>query len=87
MVFGPFQQWGLDVIGEIHSAPSGQHRWIFTATDYFTKWIEAIPTGSASHKVFISFLKDMMSIFGCPRRTFTDNFASFKVEPLINCCQ
>jgi hypothetical protein len=41
----PFQQWGLDFIGEIHPPSSGQHRWILTATDYFTKWIEAIPTG------------------------------------------
>jgi hypothetical protein len=41
---GPFQQWGLDLIGEIHPASSGHHRWILTATDYFTKWIESIPT-------------------------------------------
>ena len=39
----PFQQWGLDFIGEIHPPSSGQHRWILTATDYFTKWIETIP--------------------------------------------
>jgi len=30
----PFQQWGLDFIGEIHPSSSGQHRWILTATDY-----------------------------------------------------
>jgi hypothetical protein len=35
-VSGPFQQWGLDFIGEIHPNSSGQHRWILTATDYFT---------------------------------------------------
>jgi ribonuclease HI len=40
----PFQQWGLDFIEEIHPPSSGQHRWILTATDYFTKWIEAAPT-------------------------------------------
>eukprot|EP00253_Pinus_taeda_P010005 PITA_10005 len=34
---------GLDFIGEIHPSSSGQHKWILTATDYFTKWIEAIP--------------------------------------------
>eukprot|EP00253_Pinus_taeda_P011266 PITA_11266 len=39
----PFQQWGLDFIGEINPSSSGQHRWILTATYYFTKWIEAIP--------------------------------------------
>jgi hypothetical protein len=65
---GPFQQWGLDFIGEIHPASSGQHRWILTATDYFTKWIEAIPTRSASHRVIIGFLEDIIARFGCPSR-------------------
>jgi hypothetical protein len=84
MVSGPFQQWGLDFIGEIHPASSGQNRWILTATDYFTKWIEAIPTRSASHKVIINFLEDIMSIFGCPSRIVTDNASSFKDESVIN---
>eukprot|EP00253_Pinus_taeda_P033742 PITA_33742 len=50
----PFQQWGLDFIGEIHPPSSGQHRWILTATDYFTKWIEAIPTRQANDSYHIS---------------------------------
>jgi hypothetical protein len=40
----PFQKWGFGFIGEIHPPSSGQHRWIFIATDYFTKWVEAIST-------------------------------------------
>jgi hypothetical protein len=83
----PFQQWGLNFIGEIHLASSGQHRWILTATDYSTKWIEAIPTRSASHKVIIIFLEDIMSRFGFPRNIVTNNDASFKVEPLVNFCE
>eukprot|EP00253_Pinus_taeda_P028204 PITA_28204 len=39
-----FQQWRLDFIGEIHPTFSAQHKWILIVTDYFTKWIEAIPT-------------------------------------------
>jgi hypothetical protein len=31
---GPFQQWGLEFIGEIHPPSSGKHRWILTTTDY-----------------------------------------------------
>jgi hypothetical protein len=83
---GPFQQWGLDFIGVIHPASSGQHRWILTSTDYFTKWIESIPTRNASHKVIIGFLEDIMSRFGCPSRIVTDNCPSFKAEPLIKFC-
>jgi hypothetical protein len=58
-----------------------------TATDYFTKWIEAIPTRSASQKVIISFLEDIMSRFGCPIKIVTGNDASFKDEPLIKFCK
>jgi hypothetical protein len=87
MVSKPFQQWGLDFIGEIHPASSGQHRCILTATYYLTKWIESIPTRSASHKVIISFLEDIMSIIGCPRRIVIDNATSFKAEPLIKFCE
>jgi hypothetical protein len=39
MASGPFHQWGLYFIGEIHPASSGQHHWILIATNYFTKWI------------------------------------------------
>jgi hypothetical protein len=68
---------------EIHPASSGKHRWILTTTDYFTKWIEVVPTSSASHTVIISFLEDIIVSFGCPNRIIIDNAASFKVEPLI----
>jgi hypothetical protein len=87
VVYGPFQQWGLEFIGEIHPASIHHHRWILTATDYFTKWIESIPTRSSFHKVIISFLEDIMSRFGCPRRIVTDYVASFKFEPLIKFCE
>jgi hypothetical protein len=30
---GPFQQWGLDFIGEINPSSSGQHGWILISTD------------------------------------------------------
>jgi hypothetical protein len=87
VVSGPFQQWGLDFIGEIHPASSGQHRWILTAMDFFTKWIEAIPTRSTSHKVIIGFLEDLIVRFDCPRKIVTDNAASFKAEPLVKFCE
>jgi ribonuclease HI len=87
VVSAPFQQWGLDFIGEIHPPSSGQHRWILTATDYFTKWIEVVPTRSTSHKVIISFLEDIIARFGCPSRIVTDNAAPFRSEPLVKFCE
>jgi hypothetical protein len=84
---GPFQQWGLDFIGEINPSSSGQHKWILTATDYFTKWIEAIPTRNATYKVIMEFLEGhIFSRFGCPKKLVTDNAQDFKSNSMIDFC-
>jgi hypothetical protein len=84
----PFQQWGLDFIGEINPHSSAQHKWILTATDYFTKWVEAIPTKRATDSVVIDFLEDnILSRFGCPRKIVTDNAQAFKSMAMISFCQ
>jgi hypothetical protein len=66
VVTRPFQQWELDFIGEIHPPSSGQNKWILTSTDYFSKWIEEVPTRNSTHKVIINFLEDILSRFGFP---------------------
>eukprot|EP00253_Pinus_taeda_P003715 PITA_03715 len=83
----PFQQWDLDFIGEIHPSSSGQHKWILIATDYFTKWIEAIPCRQANESTIIQFLEsNILSKFGCPEKIITDNVAAFKSKKIINFC-
>ena len=37
-----FAQWGLDILGPFPSA-SGLRKFLLVATDYFTKWVEAVP--------------------------------------------
>lgn len=39
----PLSQWGLNLIGNISPTSSNRHEFIITSTEYFTKWIEAIP--------------------------------------------
>jgi hypothetical protein len=86
-VDAPFQQWGLDFIGEIHPPSSGHHRWILTATNYFTKWIEAVPSRQATNFFIIKFLENnILSRFGCPRKIITDNEATFRSKKLIDFC-
>eukprot|EP00253_Pinus_taeda_P036545 PITA_36545 len=86
-VSAPFQQWGLDFIGEIHLASSRQHRWILTTTNYFTKWIEAIPTRQATNAVIISFLENnILSRFGCPNKLIIDNAVAFKSKRMVEFC-
>jgi hypothetical protein len=83
-----FQQWGLDFIGEIHPHSSSQHKWILTATDYFTKWVEAIPTRSETDSMVINFLEEnILSIFDCPRKIVTDSAQAFKSMAMISFCQ
>jgi len=83
----PFQQWGLDFIGEIHPSSSGQHKWILTATDYFTKWIEAIPCRQANDSTIIQFLEtNILSRFGYLEKIITDNTTAFKSKKMISFC-
>jgi hypothetical protein len=87
LVEAPFQQWGLDFIGEMHPPSSGQHMWIFTATDYFTKWIKAVPSRQATDSIIIKFLENnILSRFGCPRKIITDNATAFRLKKLIDFC-
>jgi transposase InsO family protein len=84
----PFQQWGLDFIGEIHLHSSAQHKWILTTTNYFTKWVEAIPTQNATNSVVINFLEEnILSRFSCPRKIVTDNAQDFKSMAMVSFCQ
>ena len=38
----PFVAWEIDVIGMIEPKESNGHCFILVATDYFTKWVEAV---------------------------------------------
>ena len=70
----PFQQRGLEFIREINPSSSSKHKWILMTIDYFTKWIEAIPTRRATDVVIMDFPKNnILSRFGCPRRLVVDN--------------
>ena len=82
-----FQQWGLEFIGEINPNSLGQHICILTAIDYFTKWIEAIPTKRATNAVIMGFMEEnILARFGCPRRIVTENAIAFKSKKNINFC-
>ena len=44
---------GLDFIGQINSPSSKGHRFVLVATDYFTKWTEAVPLKNMTHREVI----------------------------------
>jgi transposase InsO family protein len=87
VVEAPFQQWGLDFIGQFKDNSSNGFTWILTATDYFTKWVEAIPTKWATDKVVMDFLEDkIITRFGVPAKITTDNAKAFSSTELSSFC-
>ena len=84
----PFKQWGIDFIGEIHLPSSGQHKLILTSTDYFTKWVEAIPTRNETNVVVMKFMEEnIISRFGCLAKIVTENAQAFKSTKFVSFCQ
>eukprot|EP01018_Ginkgo_biloba_P005937 Gb_41744 [translate_table: standard] len=75
----PFSTWGLDLIGKINPSSSDGHKHIITATEYFTKWVEAIPLTIVTGKQISKFiLNHLICRYGIPSIIITDNGKSFK---------
>jgi hypothetical protein len=84
VVEAPFQQWGLDFIGEIPQVSSAGHSWILAAIDYFTRWVEAIPLKTSSSAAIIHFLEEnILTRFGVPKKITTDNASVFRSVELV----
>jgi hypothetical protein len=74
----PFRGWGLDFICEIHPGSSKGHRFILVATDYFTKWTEAVPLRNMTYQEVISFVQEhIIYQFGIPQTLTTNQGPSF----------
>ena len=74
----PFRGWGLDFIGQINPPSSKGHRFVLVATDYFTKWTEAVPLKNMTHREVIEFIiEHIIHRFGIPQTLTTDQGPSF----------
>jgi hypothetical protein len=77
-VESPFQQWGLDIIGPINPPSSQQHKFIITATDYFSLWSEAVALRTVNTSQVIAFLNsNIITRFGIPDSLVFDNTSYF----------
>ena len=73
----PFHTWGLDLIGPINP-PSNGYIWILVATEYFTKWVEAMPLKKATRATVANFVREhIITRFGIPRKLISDNGTPF----------
>jgi transposase InsO family protein len=87
VVEAPFQQWGLDFIGQFKDNSSNGFSFVLTTTDYFTKWVEAIPIKWATDKIVMNFIEDkIITRFGVPAKITTDNAKAFSSVELSSSC-
>lgn len=76
-----FQKLGMDFIDEISTKFSISYSWILVATDYFTKWVDAIPTRQYTSKVVNNFLLNkIITRLRCLEKIMTDNTMCFRFE-------
>ncbi|XP_026450790.1 uncharacterized protein LOC113350899 [Papaver somniferum] len=70
--------WGLDIIGKINPPLSKKHKYIITATEYVTKWVESIPLRGTTGATIAAFIKEyIICRFGVPKHIITDNDTPF----------
>ena len=75
----PFSTWGTDIVGPIDPPSSKGHRFILAATDYFSKWAEAMPLKEVKASDVVRFFKThVLYRFGTPRRIISDNGTAFQ---------
>ncbi|KAK1877003.1 Gypsy retrotransposon integrase-like protein 1 [Dissostichus eleginoides] len=63
----PWQWLGLDVRGPLHQTLNG-HKYILTVTDYYSKWVEAVPMQSCLPPDVAKQIVDIIAHFGYPFR-------------------
>ena len=64
-----FEKWAIDFVGSIN--PPGKRiglRYIVTAKDYLTRWVEVKPVKDCSATIAMQFIfENIITRFGCPR--------------------
>jgi transposase InsO family protein len=71
----------MDMICKINPPSSKGHQYILVITDYFTKWVEAIPMKTVISKDVINFIKEhVIHRFGIPQTITTDGGSVFISE-------
>lgn len=70
---------GIDLTGPLPKTSSG-FQYILTATDYFSKWVEAFPLKSKSASEVAQHLCAIIYRHGCPKRILSDQGREFVNE-------
>jgi transposase InsO family protein len=78
IIVGPFTKWGVDFM-TCHWTSARGHHYIIVVIDYFTKWVEAMPTFSNDGETTTLFIfNQVIARFGVPREIVTDHGSHFQ---------
>eukprot|EP00253_Pinus_taeda_P003608 PITA_03608 len=77
VVVGPFAKWGIYFM-TCNPTSAGGHGYIIVTIDYFTKWVEAMPTlNNSGETTALFFFNHVDSRFGIPQAIVTDHGSYF----------
>jgi hypothetical protein len=80
---GPFCKWGIDFM-TCNPPSSNGHKYIIVAVDYFTKWVEAMPTfNNTADTATRFFFNHVISHFGVPLQLVSDHGKHFENEIFV----
>ena len=75
---GPFTKWGLDFT-DCNPASAGGHHHIIVAVNYFTKWVEAMPTIKSNDETAAHFIfNQIITRFRISKEIVTDHGRHFQ---------
>eukprot|EP00253_Pinus_taeda_P022860 PITA_22860 len=75
---GPFAKWGINYL-TCNPRSAGGHGYIIVAVDYFTNWVEVMPTLSEDGHTAAHFLfNHVISWFGVPQAIVSDHGKHFR---------
>ncbi|KAL5494151.1 hypothetical protein EMCRGX_G015429 [Ephydatia muelleri] len=76
-VKAPWYMVGIDFIGPLSPVAKDGSRYILTISDYFTKWVEVVPTVNRMASTVASSLFKIFMRMGLPRVLLSDNGSEF----------
>jgi hypothetical protein len=75
---GPFAKWGIDFM-TCHPHSSRGNGYIIVVVDYFTKWVEAMPTFDNTRRTATLFIfNHIIAQFSVPQAIITDHDSYFR---------
>ena len=79
----PFEKWAINFVGPIKPQGKTSTRYIITATEYLTCWVEAQPINDCTTTMAAKFLfEHVLTRFGCPKIVMSDHSTHFLNETI-----